>query len=207
MTIDVSSKNKELIGSLEGFDRKSGNIVERAIFNHRPMVILLCLIITALLGYQAVKINLNASFEKTIPTSHPYVQNFLENREDLSGLGNSIRVAISTGKASIFDKEYLDTLAKINDEIYLLPGVDKPYMKSLWTPSTRWMAVTEEGLEGDTVIPASYDGSPASLEQIRNNVARSGEIGQLVAGNFKSSVIYVPLLEVNPETGAALDYG
>jgi predicted RND superfamily exporter protein len=207
VTISITDKTKEVVGLLEDFDRKSGGLAERAIFNHRPIVIFLCLLVTVLLGFQATKIQLNASFEKTIPTTHPYVANFLENRKDLSGLGNSIRIAVSTSKESIFDKDYLDTLAKINDEVYLLPGVDKPYMKSLWTPSTRWMAVTEEGLEGDTVIPASYDGSPDSLEQIRNNVARSGEIGQLVAGNFKSSVIYVPLLEVNPDTGKALDYG
>ncbi|EPA99343.1 putative RND superfamily exporter [Pseudomonas sp. G5(2012)] len=168
---------------------------------------MLCLLVTLVLGYKALGIGLNASFEKTIPTAHPYVSNFLQHRNDLSGLGNSIRIAVTTKKESIFDKDYLDTLARINDEVYLFPGVDKPYMKSLWTPSTRWMAVTEEGLEGDTVIPAGYDGSTQSLAQIRSNVARSGEIGQLVAGNFKSSVIFVPLLENNPETGKPLDYG
>jgi predicted RND superfamily exporter protein len=207
VTIDIAAQNKDIVASLEDFDTKSGGLVERAIFNHRLLVILLCALATALLAYQALGIRLNASFEKAIPTNHPYVVNFLENRKDLSGIGNSIRVAISTKKDSIFDKTYLDTLAKINDEIYLLPGVEKPYMKSLWTPSTRWLAVTEDGLDGDTVIPATYDGSPESLEQIRQNVARSGEIGQLVAGNFKSSVIYVPLLDINPETGKPLDYG
>ncbi|HHK4245090.1 TPA: RND family transporter [Pseudomonas aeruginosa] len=207
MTIDIATHKKDIVAPLEGFDIKSGNLIERAIFNHRLLVVLLCLLVTSLLGYQALDIRLNASFEKAIPTGHPYVANFLENRNDLSGIGNSIRVAVSTTKDNIFDKDYLDTLAKINDEIYLLPGVEKPYMKSLWTPSTRWLAVTEDGLDGDTVIPASYDGSPESLEQIRQNVARSGEIGQLVAGNFKSSVIYVPLLDINPESGQPLDYG
>ncbi|MCI0996391.1 efflux RND transporter permease subunit [Pseudomonas corrugata] len=192
---------------LEDFDPRSGNLGERAIFNHRPWVMLLCLLVTLVLGYQASKIGLNASFEKTIPTSHPYVANFLEQRSELSGLGNSIRVAVAVKEGTIFDKDYLDTLAKLNDEIYLLPGVDKPYMKSLWTPTTRWTAVTEDGLDGGTVIPDSYDGSPASLEEVRTNVARSGEIGQLVAGNFQSSVIFVPLLEINPATGKALDAG
>ena len=207
MTIDIAAHKKDMAASLEEFDVKSGSLIERAIFNNRLWVIVLCLVATVLLGYQAFNIRLNASFDKAIPTSHPYVANFLENRSDLSGIGNSIRVAVSTSKESIFDKDYLDTLAKINDEIYLLPGVEKPYMKSLWTPSTRWLAVTEDGLDGDTVIPATYDGSAESLEQIRQNVARSGEVGQLVAGNFKSSVIYVPLLDINPETNQPLDYG
>ncbi|MGG5870841.1 efflux RND transporter permease subunit [Pseudomonas peli] len=196
-----------LIGRLEDFDRTSGNRVERLIFNHRPWVILLCLLATLVLGWQAASIGINASYEKTIPTKHPFVVNFLAERSELSGLGNALRIAVTAEQGDIFSAEYLDTLAKLNDEIYLLPGVDKPYMKSLWTPTTRWTAVTEDGLDGGTVIPGSYDGSPASLDEVRTNVARSGEIGQLVAANFKSSVIYVPLLEINPETGKTLDAG
>ncbi len=202
-----SSAMHTVIGRLEDFDRASGNRVERLIFNHRPWVILLCLLATLALGWQAARIGINASYEKTIPTKHPFVVNFLAERSELSGLGNALRIAVTAEQGDIFSAEYLDTLAKLNDEIYLLPGVDKPYMKSLWTPTTRWTAVTEDGLDGGTVIPGSYDGSPESLDEVRTNVARSGEIGQLVAANFKSSVIYVPLLEINPETGKTLDAG
>ena len=202
-----SSAMHSLSGSLQDFDRASGNRVERLIFNHRPWVILLCLLATLVLGWQAASIGINASYEKTIPTKHPFVVNFLAERSELSGLGNALRIAVTAEQGDIFSAEYLDTLSKLNDEIYLLPGVDKPYMKSLWTPTTRWTAVTEDGLDGGTVIPGSYDGTPESLDEVRTNVARSGEIGQLVAANFKSSVIYVPLLEINPETGKTLDAG
>jgi predicted RND superfamily exporter protein len=37
-------------------------------------------------------------------------------------------------------------------------------------------------------------------------VQRSGEIGRLVAPNFKSSVVFVPLLDIDPATGKALSY-
>jgi predicted RND superfamily exporter protein len=89
--------------------------------------------------------------------------------------------------------------------VFLLPGVARNQMKSLWTPTTRWVGVTEEGLEGGPVIPDGYDGAPKSLEQLRANIARSGEIGQLVALDAKSSVIYVPLL-ARDSSGRALDY-
>jgi hypothetical protein len=35
---------------------------------------------------------------------------------------------------------------------------------------------------------------------------RSGEIGKLVANNFKSSIVVAPLLDVDPKTGKPLDY-
>ncbi len=195
-----------VIPRLEDFDTRSGSLPERLLFNNRLIVVVLCLVATVVLGLQATRIELNASFEKMIPTSHPFIANFLAHRSELAGLGNALRIAVEARNGTIFDKTYLDTLAKINDEVYLLPGVDRPYMKSLWTPATRWIAVTEEGLDGGTVIPDDYDGSDDSLRQVQANVQRSGEIGQLVAGNFKSSILFVPLLDKDPKTGDDLDY-
>jgi predicted RND superfamily exporter protein len=188
------------------FDPRSGSLVERALFNHRLVVVLLCALVTALLGWQATRLELNASFEKTVPQHHPYIVNFLQHQNELAGLGNAVRIAVENPNGSIYDAKYLDTLRRLSDEVFLVPGVARNQMKSLWTPTTRWVGVTEEGLEGGPVIPDGYDGSAASLEQLRANIARSGEIGQLVALDAKSSVIYVPLLAKDAE-GRPLDYG
>lgn len=190
----------------EAFDSNSGSLIERMIFNHRLVIVLLCALATVLLGFQATKLSLNAAFEKMIPTQHEYIANFLENRSELAGAGNSLRIAVESKTGNIYDPKYLEVLRKINDEVFLYPGVDRPYMKSLWTPAVRWTGVTEEGLDGGPVIPDDYDGSKESLDKVRVNVERSGEIGQLVAANFKSSIVLVPLQEKVAETGARLDY-
>ena len=204
--MSVSTQNTEpVINDLASFDQSSGSSVERALFNHRGIVVTLCVIITLLLGWQATKLQLSASFEKTIPTAHPFIVNFVAQQSELQGLGNAVRVAVVNPKGTIYDANYLKSLRDLNDELFLLPGVSRQGMKSLWTPTTRWTGVTEEGLEGGPVIPDGYDGSPDSLQRLGANIARSGEIGQLVARDAKSSVIYVPLLAKGP-TGAALDY-
>jgi predicted RND superfamily exporter protein len=207
MHADTSVDAQPVVTRLEDFDTASGSLTERIFFNHRPWVMAICLLITLLLGWQATKLRLNASFEKTIPTTHSYIANYLAHKGDLAGQGNAMRIAVETTGESIFDKTYLATLQKLSDEIFLLPGVDRQFMKSLWTSNTRWVAVTEEGLDGNTVMGDSYDGSPKALAEVRANVERSGEIGQLVAGNFKSSIIFVPLQGKDPKTGEALDYG
>ena len=213
MNIDPSADAQPVVARLEDFDALSGSRAERMLFNHRPWVLALCLLLTLLLGWQATKLRLNASFEKTLPSAHAYIANYLAHKADLAGGGNAMRIAVEAlpgpgGRdATIFDRDYLDMLGKLNDEVFLLPGVDRPFMKSLWTSNTRWVAVTEEGLDGNTVMGDSYDGSPAALAEVRANVERSGEIGQLVAANFKSSIVYVPLLDKDPRTGKALDYG
>ncbi|OOG14687.1 RND family transporter [Pseudomonas sp. C9] len=187
------------------FDPRSGTLVERALFNHRHWVLLLCLLTTVLLGWQSTRLGLNASFEKMIPTGHPYIANYLANQKELSGLGNTVRIAVANKKGDIYDTDYLRTLQSMNDRIFLLPGVDRVYMKSLWTPSTRWVSVTEDGLDGGPVIPDKYDGSPASLAELRSNVQLSNEIGQLVAFDQRSSIISIPLLSRTPD-GQPLDY-
>ncbi len=187
------------------FDPRSGSIVERALFNHRAVVVVLCLLLTAVLGWQATKLRLNASFEKTIPTHQPYIGNFLKYQGELNGLGNAVRIAVANPAGTIYEAGYLDTLRRLSDEVFLVPGVARNQMKSLWTPTTRWVGVTEDGLEGGPVIPDGYDGSPRSLEQLRANIARSGELGQIVAFDAKSSVIYVPLLATDAD-GRPLDY-
>ncbi|RJF96325.1 RND family transporter [Noviherbaspirillum saxi] len=160
---------------------------------------------TAFMAFQASRVELNASFEKTIPQHHPYIKNYVAHQADLVGLGNAVRIAVANPKGTIYDAAYLESLRRLSEEIFLAPGVNRVQMKSLWTPSTRWVGVTEDGLEGGPVVPDGYDGSARSLQQMEANIARSGEIGQLVALDRRSSVIYVPLLAKDAD-GQALNY-
>jgi len=191
----------------DSFDPNSGNRLERAVFNHRKWVMLACLLLTLLLGWQATRVVPNASFEGMLPLSHPYLQNFLAERKKIVSQANSLRIVLERKDGgSILDADYLARLRSLNDDLFLSPGVLRGQMKSLWTPSTRWTAVTESGFEGGTVMPDSFDGSPAALARVRLNIERSGEVGQLVAKDYQSSALIVPLAERDPETGQALDY-
>ncbi|ANB73013.1 RND transporter [Paraburkholderia phytofirmans OLGA172] len=205
MNNDTSLAEQPVIRDLNDFDRNSGSWAERLLFNNRLAIIVVSLLLTVTLGLQATKLTLNAGFEKMIPTKHPFVVNYLANRSELAGLGNTLNIAVENTNGTIFDAAYLEALRKLNDEIFLLPGVDRAYMKSLWTPSTRWLGVTEGGLEGGPVIPDDYDGSTKSIDQLRANIERSGQVGQLVANNYRSSIIRVPLLD-SDSTGRRLDY-
>ncbi|MBX9714148.1 MAG: RND family transporter, partial [Pseudomonadaceae bacterium] len=173
--------------------------LERLIFNNRPAVILICLLVSVFLGYQALQVRPSTSFEKMIPLQHPFIKNMMEHRNDLANLGNSVRISVEAVDGDIFSKEYMETLRQINDEVFYIPGVDRSGLKSLWTPNVRWSEVTEEGFAGGEVIPQTYNGTADSLNELRNNVLKSGQVGRLVANNFKSSIVDVPLLESFPD--------
>jgi predicted RND superfamily exporter protein len=192
--------------SLANFDTASGSALERLVFNHRRWVLIGCALVTLLLGaLAAARLTLGASFDKMIPRSHPHIRAYLENRGELRGLGNALRIVVESPKGDIFDPGYQKTLHGIHDALFLTPGVDRAWMKSLWAPGVRWTEVTEEGFRGGPVMPDNYDGSAQATEQLRGNIARAGLAGSLVGNDFRSSMLVVPLLDRDPSSGQRLD--
>ena len=149
----VQQTELPVISNLGEFDFQSGTFLERLVFNHRATVMILCALVTVVLGYQASKIQLQAGFEKTLPKNHPYVLNYQANRNELKGLGNNLRVVVAVKEGTIFTPENMKFFEEVNNEIFYIPGVDRNGMKSIFTQNTRWRVVTEQGFEGGPVIP------------------------------------------------------
>ena len=185
---------------------EEARLPERVIFSHRPLVLVLFALATLFLGWRAYHLQPDASFSKLIPQGHPFVQRMNSHMRDLRASGASLKVSVAVREGDIFTDEYLSTLGQIADEIFYIPGVNKNGLKSLWSPDVRWTMVTEEGFEAGSVIPPDYDGSSAALNQLRVNLTRSGIIGSMVANDLKSSIIEVPVYDVDPTTGENLDY-
>ncbi|ABB32471.1 exporter, RND superfamily, putative [Geobacter metallireducens GS-15] len=195
-----------VVSDPKNFDKNSGNLLERLVFNNRHWLIGICALITILLAFQLSKLVVNASFEKMIPQNHPYIKNYFENKKDLPAAGNNIRVVVENTEGDIFNTNFLETTRQINEELYLTPGVDRPWVKSIWMAGVRWTEVTEEGFRGGAVMPDSYD-TPESLQKFNSNIRRAGIVGSLVGNNYKSIMIVLPLMDTNNETGKRLDYG
>src|SRR5690606_2651516 len=97
----------------------------------------------------------------------------LEYKNELPGLGNTVRVVVENKAGDIFDPAYLEVLRKINDDLYLIPGVDRSWMKSVWMPIVRWREVTEDGINGGAVMPPGFDGSDEEIEKLRLNISKA----------------------------------
>lgn len=179
---------------------------ERIIFEYRPALLVLLILMTVFLGFQATKLKFDTSFLKMIPTEHPFIENMVDNLEELGAVGTVIQIAVETTEGDIFDEQYMEVLQQISDELFYFPGVNRVSLESLWTPNVRWTAVTEEGFEGGPVIPRTYDGSPESLDELKENILRSGRVGSLVSENFKSTIVQATLFDKDPTTGKTLDY-
>src|SRR5690554_3444435 len=96
MTMAISASDGfQTITNLKDFDQHSGNALERLLFNYRGWIIAFCVLMTLLFAASATQVRMNASFLKTVPTSHPFILNYLEHQDELKGTANTLRIAVA----------------------------------------------------------------------------------------------------------------
>ena len=158
------------------------------------------------MGWYAAHLHVDASFNKGLPLDHPYIRTFTKYQSEFGG-ANRVIVALMAQKGDIFTPEFFKLLKEATDEIFFLPGVDRAQVQSLFTPNVRYTEVVEDGFSGGNVIPSDFDPlREGSLARVRENIIKSGKIGQLVANDFTGAIVSAQLLEVDPTTGKKLDY-
>lgn len=179
--------------------------LEAALFGNRRKVLAIFALITLVLGSFAVKVRPDAGFDKLLPTGNPYIETYKRTQEKFGG-GNLLLVALEAKHGDIFDAKYLDTLRRLTDEVFFLPGVDRTHVSSLYTPDTRFAEVVEGGFNGGPVIPNTFKPDAAGFALLKTNIVKAGILGRLVANNYKSAVVSAHLNDFDPHTGAKLDY-
>ena len=183
-------------------------ILENIVFRLRSVILLSLFAFTFYAGYEALGLRLDAGFLKRLPVGHEYIQTFEEYQDRLFG-SNRIIVVLETREGTIWNKDFFTKYKLLTDEVFYLPGVARHTVTSLWTPNTRYLEITEEGINADDVIPGTVTLSSMddeALAQIENNVIKGNFVGRLVGKNFKSAMVVAELLEHNPATLERLDY-
>ncbi|MFO0324641.1 MAG: efflux RND transporter permease subunit [Burkholderiales bacterium] len=174
------------------------------IFNHRKMWLITFSVMTLIFLAFASQLKVDAGFNKMVPLKHPYMKVYKEY-ETVFGGANRIAIAIVQKEGDIYNKEFMEALKAATNEIMILEGVDKPSVRSLFTPNTRFIEVVEEGFAGGNVIPATFQGTPEDLAIVRSNVQKSNEIGRTVATDFSGALISAGLLEYIPREGGKVE--
>ncbi|GAA0345184.1 MMPL family transporter [Bowmanella denitrificans] len=181
------------------------DILELVFFRHRKWVIILFGLLSGFLLWQATQLKLDAAFTKNIPLNHPYMQNYMKHQKNFGG-ANSILVSVCQRDGSIFNQTFFDRLKDVHDQLFFIPGVDRSQVKSLYSASTRFTEVVEEGFSGGPVIPADFNSAnPAALKLVSENIVKAGIVGRMVSDDFKCAMVTAQLLELDPQTGEKLD--
>jgi len=180
------------------------NGFESFLFRNRAWVVSIFILVTVFLGYQASQLKMDAAFIKNIPLNHSYMQTYLKHQKDFGG-ANSIMVAVEDTSGNIFNPNYFDTLKNVHDQLFFIPGVDRSQVKSLFSPSTRFTEVVEDGFAGGPVIPADFATTETGLNTVRDNIEKAGIVGRLITNDYSAAMVSAQLMDFDPQTGKPLD--
>lgn len=181
------------------------NQIENFIFKTRPFIITLFVFLTVVFGYGWTKLHVDAGFSKHLPLQHEYMQTFMEYRNDFGG-ANRILVAVRSRQGDMFTPEFFTALRQATDEVFFIDGVDRSRVSSLFTPNVRFTEVVEDGIAGGNVVPADFQPDREGLDQVRENILKSGIVGRLVANDFSSAIISAELIETDPHSGKNINF-
>ncbi|MFT6692787.1 MAG: putative RND superfamily exporter protein, partial [Colwellia sp.] len=136
--------------------------LEVGLFHHKLLVLMLFVITSTFFMFQATQIRLDASFTKNIPLNHSYMKTYLKHRANFGG-ANNILISVCDANSNIFNPEFFNALKGVHDKLFFIPGVDRIQVKSLFSPSTRFVEVVEDGFAGGPVIPADFQPTAIGL--------------------------------------------
>lgn len=179
--------------------------IENIVFGLRAVILAILAAITITMLFFAVQLRMDAGFLKMLPVGNSFIQTYFQYADGFGG-GNRIIVVLENKKGDIFQPEFLKTLKNATDDVFYIPGIARHRVTSLWTPNTRFIAVTEQGLEAGDVIPANFQPTDEGIKTVMQNTLRANLVGRLVSTDFRSAMIAAELLEVDPETQQKLDY-
>ena len=180
------------------------NRLEIALFRHKFFVLVLFVLASVFLMFQATQIKLDASFTKNIPLNHEYMKTYLKHRENFGG-ANNILISVCNSDGDIFTANFFETLKGVHDKLFFIPGIDRIQVKSLYSPSTRFVEVVEDGFAGGPVIPADFQANERGLVIVKSNIEKAGIVGSIVADDYSCAMVKASLMDFNPETGEKLD--
>lgn len=175
-------------------------MVEPPIFRGRFITITLLSLITLFLLWHTAQVRPNAGWLKMVPQEHPYMQTFMEYYRDFGG-ANTVLIAVHNEKGDIYEPEFMETLRKVSDDAFFIPGADRARVTSIFSPSILFIEVVEGGLSGENVIPSDYRPTPEMMEKIRSNVGKANVIGRLVSEDQTTALVQFELLENDPRKG------
>jgi hypothetical protein len=182
--------------------------LESLFFGHRAAVLGVLAAVTAVMAVFALQLRMSAGFDKQLPQNHEYVRTFNQYREILFG-ANRIIVVVHARKGDIWNEKALTKLHDVTQALFFMPGVDRRTVTSLWTPNTRAVQITEEGMKAEDVIGGDVTVrslTPQAIDGIRERTIVGGFVGSLVANDYSGAMVVGELADPDPKTGQRLDY-
>lgn len=182
--------------------------LERFFFGRRLSTLAVLALVTLVMAGFASQLRMSAGFDKQLPQQHEFIQTFNKYRDVLFG-ANRVIVVLHAKNGDIWNTQAMTRLYDLTQTLFFMPGIDRRTVTSLWTPNTRAVQITEEGMKAEDVIGG--DVTVGTLDEqaivgIRDRTIVGGFVGSLVANDYSGAMVVAELADPDPQTGKRLDY-
>jgi predicted RND superfamily exporter protein len=164
------------------------------IFEFRVLLLVVLLLASVFMGYQAYQLEVATDFSRMVPQNHDYIQSYQPFKQYFGG-GNHIRMNVSVKEGTIVSAEFLKQIQKITEDVMFVKGVDRLKVRSIVSPETKYVLITEEGFNMGPVVPSRIPEDDAGLARIENNINQARLKGRMISMDMKSVLISAEIYE------------
>jgi len=173
---------------------ESLDTIPHHIFEFRVVLLAILLLLSIFLGHQAYQLEVATDFSRMVPQDHSYIQAYQPFKQFFGG-GNQIRMDVAVKEGTVVNTQFLKQVQKITEDVMFIKGVDRLKVRSIVSPETRYVLITEDGFNMGPVVPARIPEDEAGLARIQDNINQARLKGRMVSMDMKSVLISAEIYE------------
>ncbi|MBT7565158.1 MAG: MMPL family transporter, partial [Porticoccaceae bacterium] len=176
-----------------------------ATMEHRGLVLLLMLAITAFFAVGLAKVELKTIFSDLFPKNHPFVETYQAH----PNFGNplTVTVMVKAKEGTIYNTATLDKVWRLTRAIDLAPSVDHDQIVSITTEKARFTEATPFGINSR---PLMEDTVPQTAEEIQafiNAVDKAPNVQKFfISEDESAAIVQATFIEHSLDYGKTFHY-
>ncbi|MCX7661316.1 MAG: MMPL family transporter [Candidatus Omnitrophica bacterium] len=158
---------------------------------HLRIWIILSFILISLFFISVLKdLKIETNLEDFIPQKHLFVK--VHNRlVNVFGGLHQVSIALEVKEGTILEKDFLEKLISLTEDIYLLDGVNRSRITSLASRHIKHVVANEEGLFVERLLKLPPQNEEEKQKLKEKILLNPNVYGRIVSGDFKSTLIQV----------------
>ncbi|GAA4017958.1 efflux RND transporter permease subunit [Actimicrobium antarcticum] len=167
----------------------------------RAWVAGLIALITLVLSYFALHVEVRTIFEDMLPSQHPYVK-VHEKFKDTFGGSNMVTIMLEVDKGDIFQPVVLEKVRTLTQELRKVSAVNAFQIVSLASKKLKEVRASTGGIETRPLMWPDLPASAAEYTALRDAVLRNPMVyGPYVSTDLKATLVTVDFIDRNVDYG------
>ncbi|PCI52474.1 MAG: RND transporter [Gammaproteobacteria bacterium] len=161
----------------------------------RIWVISIIVLITLVLSYSAIQIEVKTVFQDLLPSDHEYVKTHNKFKETFGG-SNLVTIMVESGQGDIFQPHVLAAVDQITRGLQKVSAVNPFQIVSLASKKLKEVKASTSGIETKPLMWPDLPETEAELNELREKVLRNSLVyGPYVSGDLTSTLITVDFID------------